>query len=120
MDQEAVTIMSDYKRYGLRVNVDADVKPWLTVSGKLNASIIHQHNGAANWLNAINYSPTMELVDPETGVYNKDPYNIANGTSPYGEMMVNYSDSYSYNVSANVSLLFKIAKGLTFSVQGGI
>lgn len=119
MDQEAVTIMSDYKRYGLRVNVDADVKPWLTVSGKLNASIIHQHNGAANWLNAINYSPTMELVDPETGGYNKDPYNIANGTSPYGEMMVNYSDSYSYNVSANVSLLFKIAKGLTFSVQGG-
>lgn len=119
MDQEAVTIMSDYKRYGLRVNVDADVKPWLTVSGKLNASIIHQHNGAANWLNAINYSPTMELVDPETGVYNKDPYNIANGTSPYGEMMVNYSDSYSYNVSANVSFLFKIAKGLTFSVQGG-
>lgn len=119
MDQEAVTIMSDYKRYGLRVNVDADVKPWLTVSGKLNASIIHQHNGAANWLNAINYSPTMELVDPETGVYNKDPYNIANGTSPYGEMMVNYSDSYSYNVSANVSLLFKIAKGLTFLVQGG-
>lgn len=119
MDQEAVTIMSDYKRYGLRVNVDADVKPWLTVSGKLNASIIHQHNGAANWLNAINYSPTMELVDPETGVYNKDPYNIANGTSPYGEMMMNYSDSYSYNVSANVSLLFKIAKGLTFSVQGG-
>lgn len=119
MDQEAVTIMSDYKRYGLRVNVDADVKPWLTVSGKLNASIIHQHNGAANWLNAINYSPTMELVDPETGVYNKDPYNIANGTSPYGEMMVNYCDSYSYNVSANVSLLFKIAKGLTFSVQGG-
>lgn len=119
MDQEAVTIMSDYKRYGLRVNVDADVKPWLTVSGKLNASIIHQHNGAVNWLNAINYSPTMELVDPETGVYNKDPYNIANGTSPYGEMMVNYSDSYSYNVSANVSLLFKIAKGLTFSVQGG-
>lgn len=119
MDQEAVTIMSDYKRYGLRVNVDVDVKPWLTVSGKLNASIIHQHNGAANWLNAINYSPTMELVDPETGVYNKDPYNIANGTSPYGEMMVNYSDSYSYNVSANVSLLFKIAKGLTFSVQGG-
>lgn len=119
MDQEAVTIMSDYKRYGLRVNVDADVKPWLTVSGKLNASIIHQHNGAANWLNAINYSPTMELVDPETGVYNKDPYNIANGTSPYGEMMVNCIDNYSYNVSANVSLLFRIAKGLTFSVQGG-
>lgn len=119
MDQEAITIMSDYKRYGFRTNVDADVKPWLTVSGKFNASIIHKHNDAANWLNAINYSPTMELMDPETGVYNKDPFNIANGTNPYGEMMVNYSDNYSYNVNANVSLLFKIIDGLTFSVQGG-
>ena len=33
--------------------------------------------------------------------------------------MVNYSDSYSYNLNANLTLLFKIMKGLTFSVQGG-
>lgn len=60
----------------------------------------------------------MELKDPETGVYNTDPYNMI-GSSPYGEMIVNNSDSYSYNLNANLTLLFKIMKGLTLSVQGG-
>ncbi|KAA3951337.1 SusC/RagA family TonB-linked outer membrane protein, partial [Bacteroides ovatus] len=40
-------------------------------------------------------------------------------SSPYGEMIVNNSDSYSYNLNANLTLLFKIMKGLTLSVQGG-
>ena len=59
------------------------------------------------------------MKDPETGVYNRDPYNLANANNPYGVAMENYSDSYSYNLNANLSLLFKIAKGLTLSVQGG-
>ena len=119
LDQEAVTIETDYKRYGIRANIDADVKPWLTISAKMNASSLHKHNDGANWLHITNFSPTMEMKDPETGVYNRDPYNIANGSNPYGELMVNYSDSYSYNLNANLTLLFKIMKGLTLSVQGG-
>ena len=119
LDQEAITIMSDYKRYGIRANIDSEVKPWLTISAKLNASSLHKHNeGGANWLHVTNFSPTMELRDPETGVYNTDPYNMI-GSSPYGEMIVNNSDSYSYNLNANLTLLFKIMKGLTLSVQGG-
>ena len=119
LDQEAITIMSDYKRYGIRANIDSEEKPWLTISAKLNASSLHKHNeGGANWLHVTNFSPTMELKDPETGVYNTDPYNMI-GSSPYGEMIVNNSDSYSYNLNANLTLLFKIMKGLTLSVQGG-
>ena len=119
LDQEAITIMSDYKRYGIRANIDSEVKPWLTISAKLNASSLHKHNeGGANWLHVTNFSPTMELKDPGTGVYNTDPYNMI-GSSPYGEMIVNNSDSYSYNLNANLTLLFKIMKGLTLSVQGG-
>ncbi len=119
LDQEAITIMSDYKRYGIRANIDSEVKPWLTISAKLNASSLHKHNeGGANWLHVTNFSPTMELKDLETGVYNTDPYNMI-GSSPYGEMIVNNSDSYSYNLNANLTLLFKIMKGLTLSVQGG-
>ena len=119
LDQEAITIMSDYKRYGIRANIDSEVKPWLTISAKLNASSLHKHNeGGANWLHVTNFSPTMELKDPETGVYNTDPYNMI-GSSPYGEMIVNNGDSYSYNLNANLTLLFKIMKGLTLSVQGG-
>lgn len=119
LDQEAITIMSDYKRYGIRANIDLEVKPWLTISAKLNASSLHKHNeGGANWLHVTNFSPTMELKDPETGVYNTDPYNMV-GSNPYGEIVVNNSDSYSYNLNANLTLLFKIMKGLTLSVQGG-
>ena len=119
LDQEAITIMSDYKRYGIRANIDSEVKPWLTISAKLNASSLHKHNeGGANWLHVTNFSPTMELKDPETGVDNTGPYNMI-GSSPYGEMIVNNSDSYSYNLNANLTLLFKIMKGLTLSVQGG-
>ena len=119
LDQEAITIMSDYKRYGIRANIDSEVKPWLTISAKLNASSLHKHNeGGANWLHVTNFSPTMELKDPETDVYNTDPYNMV-GSNPYGEIVVNNSDSYSYNLNANLTLLFKIMKGLTLSVQGG-
>lgn len=119
LDQEAVTINSKYKRYGFRANVSADLRPWLSISTRLNTAIIHQENGAPNWFHVLNFSPTMELRDPETGIYNNDPYNIGTGNNPYGVATENYSDSYSYNVNANLTLLFKIAKGLTFSVQGG-
>lgn len=119
LDQEAVTINSRYKRYGVRANVDADVRPWLTISAKMNAAVIHQKNGAPDWFHVLSYSPTMEMRDPDTGIYNKDPYNLANATNPYGILTENSSDSYSYNFNANLMLLFKIAKGLTLSVQGG-
>lgn len=119
LDQEAVTINSKYKRYGIRANIDTEVRPWLTVSAKLNAAVIHQENGAPSWFHVLNFSPTMELRDPETGIYNNDPYNIGTGNNPYGVMTENYSDSYSYNLNANLTLLFRLAKGLTLSVQGG-
>lgn len=119
LDQEAVTIQSKYKRYGFRANIDADVRPWLSISAKLNTAIIHQENGAPNWFHVLNFSPTMEMKDAETGIYNNDPYNIGTGNNPYGSMMENYSDSYSYNLNANLTLLFRIAKGLTLSLQGG-
>ena len=119
LDQQAVTINSKYKRYGFRANINADIRPWLSLSARLNTAIIHQENGAPSWFHVMNFSPTMELRGPETGIYNNDPYNIGTGNNPYGVAMENYSDSYSYNVNANLNLLFKIAKGLTFNIQGG-
>ena len=118
LDQEAVTIDAKYMRYGLRANVDADVKRWLTISTKINGAVIHQQGVAPNWFHVLNYSPTMELCDETTGIYNKDPYNILSN-NPYGVVKETESDSYSYNLNANMMLLFRLAKGLTLSVQGG-
>ncbi len=118
LNQEAITIDSKYMRYGLRANIEADVKPWLTLITKFNGSILHQKNGAPNWFHVLNYSPTMELKGPNSGIYNKDPYNILSN-NPYGVIKETDSDSYSYNVNANAGLIFHIVKGLKLSVQGG-
>ena len=118
LDQEAITIDSKYMRYGLRANIEADVKPWLTLITKFNGSILHQKNGAPNWFHVLNYSPTMELKDLNSGIYNKDPYNILSN-NPYGVIKETDSDSYSYNLNANAGLIFHIVKGLKLSVQGG-
>ncbi|MBQ4499332.1 MAG: TonB-dependent receptor [Alistipes sp.] len=118
LDQEAVTIDSKYMRYGLRANIEADIKPWLTISTKLNGSILHQKNGAPNWFHVLNYSPTMELMDATTGIYNKDPYNILSN-NPYGVIKETDSDTYSYNINANAGLTFHIVRGLTLGIQGG-
>ncbi|MBE6216545.1 MAG: TonB-dependent receptor [Bacteroidales bacterium] len=120
LDQQAVTINAKYQRFGLRTNIDADVRKWLTISAKLNASMAHNKNGAPNWSHILNLSPTMELKDPETGIYNNDPYNMGAGSNAYGAIMENKSDSYAYNLNGNLSLLFTITKGLTLSVQGGV
>ena len=120
LDQQAVTINAKYQRFGLRANIDADVRKWLTLSAKLNASMTHKKNGAPNWSHILNLSTTMELKDPETGIYNNDPYNMGAGANVYGAIMENKSDSYAYNLNGNLNFLFKIAKGLTQSVQGGV
>lgn len=119
MDQQAVTINAGYQRFGLRTNLDAQIRKWLTLSAKLNASMTHKKNGAPNWSHILNLSPTMELKDPETGIYNDDPYNMGNGANVYGAIMENRSNSYAYNLNGSLNLLFNIAKGLTLSVQGG-
>ncbi len=118
LDQDAVTITTNRKEYKLRSNLDAKVTKWLDFSLKLNASRTHSHNGGMDMNQTLTFSPTMELQDPVTGVYNKDPYNTVSG-NPYGARVSNYDDGYSNFLQANGTFLFKIIDGLTLSVQGG-
>jgi TonB-linked SusC/RagA family outer membrane protein len=118
LDMSAITITTKYQRGQLRVNLDNEVTPWLTVSTKINASRMHAHNNSVNFRSVFNYSPTMEMKNEESGIYNRDPYNSILG-NPYAERIVNYNDNYRYNLDGNVNLLFKIIDGLTLSVQNG-
>ncbi len=118
LNQDAVTITTNYKRYNLRANIDSEITPWLNFSVKLNTSRMHSHNGGMDMNGTLVYSPTMVLRDPVTGIYNKDPYNSIKD-NPYGAIVENYSDSYRNYLQANGTFLFKIMDGLTLSVQGG-
>lgn len=117
LNMTAMTITTKYQRAQLRINLDNELTKWLTLSTKINASRTHSHNGGIDIMNFLNYSPTMEMKDPVTGVYNMDPYNSVNG-NPYGARVANYGDSYVYALNTNMDLTFKIMKGLTLSVQG--
>ena len=118
LDMSAITITTRFKRYNIRANIDSKVYKWLTFSLRLNAARLQMHNGDVNLKAALNYSPTMEMTD-EDGVYNTDPYNVADEDNPYGALKVNYNDDYRYYLNSNISFLFNIVDGLTFSILGG-
>ena len=118
LDWDAIFINSKFKRYNFRANIDAEVKPWLTVSARLNAARVHSHNPGGSLMEAINYTPAMEMRNEVTGVYNMDPYNSVDA-NPYAAKMVNVSDNFRYHINANTTLLFKLYPELTLSVQGG-
>jgi TonB-linked SusC/RagA family outer membrane protein len=119
LDMTAMTITTKFQRGQLRANFDNDLTKWLTMSTKLNASRTYTHNYSIDMMNFLNYSPAMEMKNPETGVYNKDPFNAVD-TNPYGKRIVNYEDNYQYHLHGNVNLIFKIIDGLTLSVQTGV
>ena len=75
LNWDVITITTNFKRYNLRANIDSEIKPWLTLSANLSESRIRMHNGWVDLMNTINYSPTMEMKDEKTGIYNNDPYN---------------------------------------------
>ncbi|MDR1455881.1 MAG: TonB-dependent receptor [Tannerella sp.] len=121
LDMTAVTITSKHQRAQLRVNLDNEIASWLTVSTKINASRIHDHNnGGVNFYSIFAYSPTMkDLKDEKTGVYYIDPINGGITGNPYSNRILSYNDNYQYNLGGNINLLFKIIDGLTLSVQSG-
>jgi TonB-linked SusC/RagA family outer membrane protein len=118
LDMTAMTITTKFQRGQLRANFDNNLTRWLTISTKLNASRTTTSNYSIDMMNFLNYSPTMEMKDPVTGVYNKDPFNAVDN-NPYGKRMANREDSYQYHLNGNMNLTFKIIDGLTLSVQAG-
>lgn len=119
LDQSAMTITTKNQRSQMRINLDNELTDRLAMSTKLNMNYSHLHNGDIDMMTFLNYSPTMEMRDPETGIYNKDPYNAVD-SNPYGRRIENYSDSYNYGFSGNMNFTYKIIDGLTFSAQGSL
>lgn len=117
LDQTAITITSRFQRYQFRANLNTEVKPWFSIETNLNGGMTKMHNNSVDLMNAINYSPTMEMTDAN-GVYNKDPYNSLSN-NPYGGLVVNYNDQHRYFLNGTVDLRFKLLEGLTLSILGG-
>lgn len=98
IDNPGMVYHTDYRRYQLRSNVDADIKPWLSMGLNLfgyydtndPSSDVAADGGDVIWgSGAFNTVPGMTLYDPATGLYggiqNPEEENVSN-FNPYRRM----------------------------------
>ncbi len=118
---------TNYKRYQLRTNVEADIKPWLTVGtnifGYLDENDPSAENAAAGgdviWgYGAFGTVPGMTLYDSKTGFYggtqNPEEENVSNA-NPYRRMWF-YKSEFPVKTRRTVAKIYgriKPIKGLT-------
>jgi TonB-linked SusC/RagA family outer membrane protein len=119
LDQTGITVFSKFKRYQVRANLDNDVTNWFRLTTDIRLSRDNSARTDAIFETAIIYSPTMLLRDPETGRFNRDPFNSIDDNA-YAALADGESDAYNNRVASNVVALFKIMDGLTFSVTGAV
>lgn len=124
MGQTGVVINSKNERYQAKANITSDVTPWFHLTADVNAS--HSVRNGGNfatgkenpiWI-ALNYSPTMDLMD-EHGNYRNDQYN-AIASNPVGILRLHGGETMSNVLNGYVALCFKLLKGLTFTSTNGI
>jgi len=118
---------TNYKRYQLRTNVEADIKPWLTVGANLFGYIDTNDPSSDNatsggdviWgYGAFSTVPGMTLYDKKTGLYggiqNPEEVNVSNA-NPYRRMWF-YKSEFPIRTRRTVAKMYgriKPIKGLT-------
>jgi len=123
-DAEGILLGSQFKRYGIRANIDAKTFDWLNinfeVNGARNKSIKNSESitgvGGVIW-DALTYSPTVGLYD-EDGNWVKD--NVSSyQDNPYGKRVQDKDDIISNYFGGNLKFTFDLPiKGLTLDILG--
>tara|TARA_R110000751_G_scaffold288652_1_gene394751 strand:+ start:1316 stop:4276 length:2961 start_codon:yes stop_codon:yes gene_type:complete len=129
LDQEGLAINTNFKRYSLRSNINADLTDKLTMSTSLN--LIRQEGlnndpgfGAGLALGAVGFDKTTPIYDAN-GNYNRQTLVVGGVqesvlTNPVFTAMESNGTSAVNRVQANVSLNYNLVENLDFNVSGGI
>lgn len=124
MGQDGIVDYSSNKRYQVRANITSDLTKWLHVTADVNASHSIRKGSSYEasksnplWI-ALNYSPTMEMMD-DKGNYNKDIYNSI-ASNPKGIIALNGNENITDVVNGMVDMRFTILPGLTFTTTNGL
>lgn len=133
LDQNGVIIGSDFRRYGVRVNLDKEVTPYLKISTSnevtrsnndmvITASQTSQ-NEAGVVRSAVTYPPFFPIAD--TALARIDPnYTDPTYLSQYGANPLNYlhsvpeNEQFTHAVS-NVKATFDLTHGFAADISGG-
>ena len=129
VNNPGIVFNTDYRRYQMRSNIEADVKPWITIGMNIFGYIDTNNPNAGNATNggdvifgsgAFNTVPGMTLYDPETelygGVQNPEEENVSN-FNPYRRQWF-YKEEFPIRTRRIVPKAFasiRPVKGLTVS-----
>tara|TARA_R110000868_G_scaffold21163_1_gene88243 strand:- start:895 stop:3870 length:2976 start_codon:yes stop_codon:yes gene_type:complete len=129
LDQEGLSINTNFRRYALRSNINADLSDKLTLNTSLN--LIRQEGlnndpifGADLALGAIGFDKTTPIFDAN-GNYNRQT-TVTSGvqssvlTNPVFRANESNGTSTVNRVQANVSLNYNLLENLDLNVSGGI
>jgi len=129
LDQEGLAINTNFKRYSLRSNINADLTDKLNLSTSLN--LIRQEGlnndpgfGAGLALGAVGFDKTTPIYDVN-GNYNRQTLVVGGVqesvlTNPIFTARESNGTSSVNRVQANVSLNYNLLENLDFNVSGGI
>ena len=129
LDQEGVAINTNFKRYSLRSNINADLTEKLSLVTSLN--LIRQEGlnndpgfGAGLALGAVGFDPTTPIFN-SVGDYNRST-SVVGGiqesvlTNPVFTANESNGTSAINRVQANVQLNYNLVKNLDLNLSGGI
>jgi len=119
LDQTGLNVFSSFKRYLVRANLDNEITKWFHLTTDIRLQRTQSGRNDAIFETAVLFSPTMLLRDPETGRYNRDPFNSIDD-NPYAALADGSSVGYNNNVNGYVTGRFDIIDGLSLSITGAL
>jgi len=128
LDQEGIAINTNFERYSLRANLNADISDKLSVSSSLNLIRQEGYNnspefGANLALGAIGFYPITPIFDDQ-GNYNVQNVDIGVGVpvliNPVFLANETIGESFTNRTQANVQLNYDLVDHLTFNLSGGV
>ncbi|WP_194766862.1 SusC/RagA family TonB-linked outer membrane protein [Tamlana sp. I1] len=123
LDQEGTIINSGLKRYTTRLNVNSDLKSWVTVGANFSAGITNERITVNQSFGGL-ISNTL-LQSPDIPVKNADgsfagppsPDQSATYFNPVAEALTRKNSLIRKNFLGNVYADFHIVKGLTYRIE---
>lgn len=124
-DQEGIIINTNYKRYGLRTNINSKLRDnfdlaftmYSTWEESKNNYTQNGRNNAAG--TALIFPPNIPVWDTTTNNYSISPSYGPIAGNPVFQAKENNYESKRFQTLANLSLNYHLTKDLTLSVSGG-
>ena len=133
LDQKGILIKNAYKRYSARLNMDHQLKDWLTVGMNMNFARsennrLSDDDQFSTPLQVIALAPITPLIDPRTGLLSGSldlTTGAPNANYPtyYNPLLSADNSSYKTLVNRTIGNVYgnvNITKGLTFRSEFGI